>query len=83
MRAARNPLLAIRTVLVTTRAAVLSHRKAGADGLARDSVHRGIELLTDVGDRIGIERDGELAEQYEDAMRELRSLDDSPTSSGS
>lgn len=43
--AVRSGLMAIRTIVVTTRAAVGAHRRAGDEDAARASVARGLALL--------------------------------------
>jgi hypothetical protein len=74
MGSERKARLAIRTVVVTTRAAVASHVRAGRRELRIASIQRGIALLRDLRDRVI--REGARAE-YEDAERQLNDLADS------
>ncbi len=78
MRSETNPRLAIRTVLVSTRAAVRSNLAAGDPVMAQRSAERGIELL----DALGIQpADGDVSREYAAAQKVLRSLaglDDEP-----
>ncbi len=67
-------LLSIRTILVGTRAAVHSHRRAGQPDLERMSLERGLELLDHF---LARHPDGlfpEAEHAFEDARRELRAL---------
>lgn len=68
-----NPRLAIRTVLVTTRAAVRSNLSAGRPAMARLSAERGAKLLETLAAYRSSE-DERLSREYADARRELRSL---------
>lgn len=65
-------VLALRTVVVTTRAAVRSHLRAGHADLARESAARGLLLLEDVAASRNL-RDGE-SESLAEGRRELREL---------
>lgn len=69
-----RPLLAIRTIVVTTRAAVRSHRAAGNEELARESAQRGAEMLTELGSRLSPEAPGAIGQAYRDAEHELQTL---------
>ena len=71
MRSETNPQLAIRTVLVSARAAVRSNMAAGDPVMARWSAIRGMELLEQVARH---DASGELMPEYEEAQAELRSL---------
>lgn len=64
--------MAMRTVLVSTQAAVRSHRKAGRPDLARQSAVRGLVLLDDLG--LTRTFPNGSAERFEEAHRELESL---------
>ena len=68
--------LAIRTVVVTTRAAVRSHRRVGRPDMARESALRGLLLLTELG-RARDLRNG-AAETFAEAQRELQALSEAP-----
>jgi len=68
--------LAIRTVVVTTRAAVRSHRRVGQSDMARESAVRGLLLLKELG-RARDLRNGS-AEAFADARRELQALSEAP-----
>ena len=71
MRSETNPRLAIRTVLVSTRAAVRSNLAAGDPVMAQRSAERGIELLDVLDARAG---NGEVSREYGEARKALRSL---------
>ena len=72
MRSDPNHRLAIRTVLVTTRAAVKSNLAAGEPEMARRSAVRGAALLQGLADwSMGDER---LSLEYADAKREMHAL---------
>lgn len=64
--------MAIRTVVVSTQAAVRSHRSAGRPDLARESAARGLVLLDDLG--LTRTFPNGSAERFEQAHRELESL---------
>jgi hypothetical protein len=64
--------LAIRTVVVTTRAAVRTHLRAGQAQGARDSAARGLVLLDSVRRRHDIANG--TADAFAAAHRELSSL---------
>lgn len=68
-----NPRLAIRTVLVTTRAAVRSNLSAGRPVAARLSAERGARLLESLA-AYRSSGDERVRREYADATRELRSL---------
>ncbi len=74
MESERKARLAIRTVVVTTRAAVASHVRAGRRELRVASIQRGFALLRDLRERVV--RAGARAE-YAEAERELNALADS------
>jgi hypothetical protein len=67
-------LLAIRTILVGTRAAVHSHRRAEQPELERMSLERGLELLDHFLARHPNGLSPEAEHAFEDARRELRGL---------
>ena len=64
--------LEIRTILVTTRAAVRRHREAGRPDLVALSVERGALLLKELEARRA--REQPPSESYEAAHRQLESL---------
>lgn len=66
----RDARLAIRTIVVTTRAAVSTHLADGQRGLAERSVWRGLGLLDRLGDRL----DGDAGATLEHARAELEGL---------
>lgn len=68
--------LAIRTVVVTTRAAVRSHMQAGEIRSARASAARGLVLLESVRRRHDVTNG--TADAFAAARRELRSLEEEP-----
>ena len=73
MRQQRNLPLAIRTVLVTTRAAVSSNVNSGDQEMARVSARRGLALLESVA--LGPQtEDQDVSRAYVEARRELREL---------
>jgi hypothetical protein len=67
-------LLAIRTILVGTRAAVHSHRRAEQPDLERMSLERGLQLLEHFLARHPDGLSPEAEHSFEDARRELRAL---------
>ena len=71
VRSETNPRLAIRTVLVSTRAAVRSNLAAGDPVMAQRSAERGIELLDVLDARA---ENGEVSREYGEARKALRSL---------
>lgn len=73
MGAQRSVALEIRTIVVTTRAAVRRHRQMGHADLVPISVERGLLLLEE--QRARRPGDGVSAEPaYDDARREIESL---------
>ncbi len=48
MDAEGNARLAIRTIVVSTRAAVAAHLNVGQEQLSRESAHRGLKLLREL-----------------------------------
>jgi hypothetical protein len=68
--------LAIRTVVVTTRAAARSHRRSDRPDLARESAIRGLLLLEYVAETRDL-RNGAAA-ILDEARRELRALSEAP-----
>ena len=66
--------LAIRTILVTTRAAVRSNQATGRDDLAFESARRGEALLNDVGSRLPPDSSPELLARYNDAQGRMAVL---------
>lgn len=65
-------LLAIRTIVVTTRVAVHSHRKAGNEELGRESARRGAKMLAELGRELPPDDAGTIGQTYREAERELR-----------
>jgi len=69
-------LLAIRTIVVTTRVAIRSHRKAGMEDLGRDSARRGAAMLAELGRTLPTDGSEAVRQAYEKAERELQELTD-------
>lgn len=67
-------LLAIRTILVTTRVAFRSHRSSGMDELARAAAGRGVELLQRMRQELPPDVADRLGRAVGDAEREIRGL---------
>ena len=63
--------LAIRTVAVSTRAAVTTHAKVGRPDLAAESARRGLKMLGDLQGRLTPETPEDTRESFDSAMREL------------
>ena len=66
--------LAIRTVAVTTRAAVRSHMKRGNTELAAESATRGLVLLDQLGETFDDDVSRQTRDLFEAARRELAAL---------
>lgn len=66
--------LAIRTVAVTTRAAVTSHMKRGNTELAAESATRGLVLLDQLNETLDDDVSGQTRDLFEAARRELAAL---------
>ena len=66
--------LAIRTVAVTTRAAVSSHVKRGDTELAAESATRGLVLLDQLGETFDDDVSRQTRDLFEAARRELAAL---------
>jgi hypothetical protein len=66
--------LAIRTILITTRAAVRSNQAAGRDGLALESARKGEELLNELGSRLAPGTPAETLRLYDAARDGIQSL---------
>lgn len=66
-------LLAIRTILVSTRAGAITHERRGNLVLARETVERGAALLEQLGRDLPT-TPAEVRARYEDARRELAAL---------
>ena len=75
MTATANARLAIRTILVTTRAAVAAHLRMGREDLGRESAHRGLLLLGDVRE---MARDAGVGADYDDAEVAITRMADAP-----
>jgi len=67
-------LLAIRTILVTTRVAFRRHERAGMDDLAGAAAVRGVELLRRLSQELPPDAADRVARAVRDAERELRGL---------
>jgi hypothetical protein len=68
--------LAIRTIAVTSRAAIDSSRKTGRKDLAVESARRGLALLEAVRERLDADVSDDVSQQLEAAVRELTSAAD-------
>ena len=75
MTATGDARLAIRTILVSTRAAVVAHLRTGREDMGRESAHRGLMLLGDVRD---MARDAGVEAAYDDAEAAITEMADSP-----
>ena len=75
MTATAKALLAIRTILVSTRAAVVAHLRTGREDLGRESAHRGLVLLEDLRTTAHA-TDTQAA--YDDAERAIMQMADAP-----
>lgn len=71
----RRARLAVRTIVVSTRAAVGANLALGRTDLAHESARRGLDLLADV--RARTEEDG-AADAWDEAERHLASLAEAP-----
>jgi hypothetical protein len=67
-------LLAIRTILVTTRIAFGSNQRAGMDDLARGAASRGAEMLERLRRDLPPDASDRLSRAVGDAEREIREL---------
>lgn len=67
-------LLAIRTIVVTTRAAIRSHRKFGTDHLGRETARRGAAMLAELGRTLPTDGSDAIRQAYEEADREMQEL---------
>ena len=67
-------MLAIRTILVGTRAAARTHRETKQPGLERASIERGLELLGDLDARHADDMEPDAARASNDARRDLNDL---------
>ena len=76
MASTASDQLAIRTVVVTTRAAVRFHLGTGRRDLARASASRGLLLLEDLDARRELRNGG--FQTLAEARRELRALSEAP-----
>ena len=63
--------LAIRTIAVTTRAAILSNEKVGRADLAVDSARRGLRMLDELGASLAADTPADVRAQYERARAAL------------
>jgi hypothetical protein len=75
MAAAGDARLAIRTILVSTRAAVAAHLRTGREDLGRESAHRGLVLLADVR---SLAQDAGAGTAYAEAEAEITRMSDAP-----
>ena len=69
-----NLELALRTIVVTTRTAIATHRMAGNDALLRASARHGLGLLDDLESRMPPDATARDQRNIEDARRELLAL---------
>jgi hypothetical protein len=69
-------VLAIRTIVVTTRVAIRSHRKAGTDHLGRETARRGAAMLAELGRKLPADGWEAVRQAYEEADREMQELRD-------
>ena len=76
MGIAASDELAIRTIVVTTRAADRSHRRGGRPDLARGSAVQGLVLLEELSQTRDL-RTG-AAQAFAEARRELQALSEAP-----
>lgn len=67
-------LLAVRTILVTTRAAIQAHQASGKADLARATARRGAELLRRLGQELPPDASETIDRSYREAEREMASL---------
>ena len=72
--------LAIRTIAVTTRAAILSNEKIGRPDLAVDSARLGLAMLDELAASLPIGTDPGLREEVERVRRELLKSAEEPGS---
>jgi hypothetical protein len=75
MSAIGDARLAIRTILVSTRAAVLAHQRSGRDDLGRESAHRGLVLL---GDMREVAQDAGAGTAYAEAEEAITKMAEAP-----
>jgi hypothetical protein len=67
-------LLAVRTILVTTRAAIQAHQESGKEDLARATANRGAELLRRLGQGLPPDAGETIERSYREAEREMEGL---------
>jgi hypothetical protein len=75
MTATGDARLAIRTILVSTRAAVVAHLRTGREDLGRESAHRGLVLL---GDLRAAAHDAGVEADYDNAEVAITKMADAP-----
>lgn len=72
-------LLAIRTILVTTRAAVGSNARDLGDGeMARASAREGLRLLDDLGPRLASNEEPRVRDAFQSARAEMLEMASAP-----
>jgi hypothetical protein len=69
-------VLAIRTIVVTTRVAINSHRKSGTNDLGPETVRRGAAMLAELGRTLPTDGSDAVRQAYEKADREMQELTD-------
>jgi hypothetical protein len=74
VRTAGSLDLALRTIVVTTRAAIATHRKRGNDDLVRASLEQGLGLLDDLVSQLPSDTLVDERRNIEEARRLLSSL---------
>lgn len=71
METVRSFELALRTIVVTTRTAIATHRKAGNDVLVRASAQHGLGLLNDLESRLPPDAPENALNDIGEARRQL------------
>lgn len=66
--------LSLRAIVIGTRAAVNSHRRAGTERMIRAAAERGLQLLDELEARTGSRVDAEFHSALSGARRELTGL---------